>query len=121
MRWLFLDKIDGPISNKPLFPRRWKRGQVGTWSGITKDEQGGPFQFENGHKINSQTYWKILEDTLHVSEECLGAVSAAQNADSDQNYTGTTGLWLLIKKKVAILITEMFICKLGACVFVIVT
>ena len=39
------------------------------WAGVIKDELVGPFQSEDGLKINSQTYCQFLEDTSFKRQE----------------------------------------------------
>lgn len=45
-------------------------GGVLLWAGITNDELDGPFQVEDGLKINSQTCDQFLEDTFYFFLSC---------------------------------------------------
>uniref|UniRef100_A0A3B4FRD4 Tc1-like transposase DDE domain-containing protein n=1 Tax=Pundamilia nyererei TaxID=303518 RepID=A0A3B4FRD4_9CICH len=67
--------LDGPdgwargwIGKGQRAPVRLRRQQGGggvlVWAGIIKDELVGPFQVEDGVKLNSQSYCQFLEDTF---------------------------------------------------------
>ncbi|KAI3358234.1 hypothetical protein L3Q82_003229 [Scortum barcoo] len=67
-----LDGPDGwPVAESAMMstltqtPARWR--WVLVWAGIIKDELVGPFQVEDGLRLNSQTYCQFLEDTFSQS------------------------------------------------------
>ena len=114
------------------------------WASIIKDELVGPFRVEDGLKINSQNYCQFLEDTffkqwyrkkpasfkktmIFMQDNAPSHASKYSTAwlankglkdDRKMTWPWMEGLWQLLKRRVAILVTdlfwemlEMFICE----------
>lgn len=63
--------MDGPVAGSVTgtelhFDSEARKVEVGVlvWGGIINEELVGPFQVEDGLKLNSQTYCQFLEDTF---------------------------------------------------------
>ncbi|CAJ0951401.1 unnamed protein product [Ranitomeya imitator] len=81
----------GRISKGQRAPLRLRRQQGGggvlVWAGFNKDELVGPFQVEDGVKLNSQTYCQFLEDNFFKQWYRKTSVSFKKNMIFMQDNT----------------------------------